>query len=935
MSPAFVAYGAERLLAGRGGALRRRRGAGVVRGRDSGAARPELFSSAVGRCTWGRWGRRRPPGALEHSSVRRPADSPRRPQLRMSQPQQRPISSSEQRPMESASDAGAIEPPVELAVGPVPAAAEVEAACANIMRTELGAKVAYLGPVIYFNIEQALVFAYQALHRRAAPDAESPVRHAVAVAAILAELQMDADTVIAALLYDVVEERGTSVEQIAQMFGKDVARLVEGEAKVSKLPRMADARIADEQMENLRQMFIAMTSDFRIIVIKLADRLQQMRSLGRASPPQQEQIARETLDIFAPLAHRLGIWSVKSELENLAFRFLYPDEYRRIRSLIEGRMPTYKRILEESKQQLEQALSEDVILRRVVKRIEVAARSKELYSIWQKVQRGKGQRLDQIYDLVALRVTLEPRREDDDDAFDARSAEEQGKRKEDESSLCYYVLGIVHQLWHPVPGRVKDYIAFPKPNGYQSLHTTVVVNGGREQAPLEVQIRTREMDRMAEYGMAAHWYFKEQHMQMASTNTWLRSISEWSEDVKSSREFVELVRRELLGNRVFVFVNDGALGDATRILNLPRGSSVVDVAFAIHADVGLRMIAAKVNGTMVPMNYVVQNADLVQIVKSKYSPGPSIEWMQYAKTRVARSALRHFFTHVQSSRQFMDEAWGSLAAADADDAGVDAEVVLPAEAEDASASGMESSTTTTAADDTAAATLAHQASAAADFADEAPMRTRPSEETAAGLVPTACADGTFVRADGSPLLHAKLARCCYPLPGDEVFAYQPRAVSSPLHKCTVHRMDCAHGQRLLAQRLERCDTGIRWHAADAVERDAATPPRYPACIQAVCVDRNGLLSDVSGAIIDQGVKILLTRSASSDKMALLEFCVEVTGSPQLRQLSESLYAVRGVVRIERMGSSAPSAVAERPANGTVSEDSAAPGRTEADHHRVQ
>lgn len=762
----------------------------------------------------------------------------------------------------------------------------IESLCTTIMRNDLGPQIAYLGPIPCFSVEQALNFVLR-VHKSSGEEVSSAcLQHAVAVANILAELQMDSDTIIAGILHDVVESGRVSLEAIEKQFGKAVGRLIEGEAKVSRLPEMTESPIADENIENLRQMFIAMASDFRIIVIKLADRLHMMRSLSSIPLERQRRIARETLDIFAPLAHRLGIWSVKSELENLAFLYLYPEEYRKIRSLIEGRMPSYKRILEESKARLEHALSSDPILRRTVSRIEVAARSKEIYSIWQKLQRGRAQRLDHIYDLVALRVTLDPRedlflsnRYDADN--DERNEQERARRRDDENSLCYYVLGVVHQLWHPVPGRVKDYIAFPKPNGYQSLHTTVVVDSGVDQAPLEVQIRTREMDRTAEYGMAAHWYFKEQGQpSAAAANSWLSNIREWNLDVQSSHEFVELVRRELLGNRVFVFVNDPSIENATRILNLPRGSTVVDVAFAISTDAGYRMIAAKVNGSMVPMNYVLQNADMVQIVRSKYSPGPSLEWVQYAKTRLARHALRQFFaswhggldaTKQSAHKAEVDREAETTEIEEADNPGMDYNQPWGAPNEELGAHWDRSQRS----DDAVSNLLSAMNSER--LVDDVCMKITPS---------------FLLFENGLQFSSVTVARCCLPLPGDDVFGL----VKAGSDQIEIHRQQCAHGRRMAVQSPGLQKVAAQWQ--NAPRGSSAPAPRLPACMKVICIDRNGLLSDVSRAIIERGVTILSTRSASVENTAYLEYCVSVSHRAELESLYATLRDLPGVVSVE-------------------------------------
>ncbi|KAG5187971.1 hypothetical protein JKP88DRAFT_197923, partial [Tribonema minus] len=460
--------------------------------------------------------------------------------------------------------------------------------------------------------------------------------HPVAVGGLLAGLKMDCDTVVAGLLHDTVEDTNLTFAQVESFFGRTVRTIVEGETKVSKLPKIALSTYADEQAENLRQMFIAMTEDYRIIIVKLADRLHNMRTLRYMSPEKQRKISRETLDIFAPLAHRLGIWQVKSELEDTAFMYLYPREYRSLKKRLRRRHSRYQRALEQSKAALVQKISEDRMLVDQAVNITVTGRMKELYSLWMKMETKYERKLDRIQDVVALRVVLDlqKRPEETVDEWKTRGV-----------WLCYHVLGLVQHLpgCQPVPSQVKDYISFPKPNGYQSLHTTIM----REGQVVEVQIRTGWMHAVAEFGMASHWLYKEQGAP-AYRIPWLSAITEWQHEIKSSREFVEVIRRELLGQRVFVFLRDG------KILNLSRGAAVIDAAFQIHTEVGLNMIGAFINGQPMPLDYELRNGDVVSIQTSPPGPGedprPQPEWLRFAKSRSTRAKLRaHFRTRQRGS----------------------------------------------------------------------------------------------------------------------------------------------------------------------------------------------------------------------------------------------------------------------------------------------
>lgn len=437
--------------------------------------------------------------------------------------------------------------------------------------------VSYLGTSNAAKVKQALRVAYRAHRSQMRKSGEPFIIHPVEVALLLSGMQMDAETVMAGLLHDTVEDTDLTFEQVEGMFGLEVRNIVEGETKVSKLPKLAFADYADEQAENLRQMFIAMTDDYRIIIVKLADRLHNMRTLRFMKPEKQKKISRETLDIFAPLAHRMGIWQVKSELEDISFMYLYPEEYKKVNSILNERRSKIEDTLEHSVKVLKETLRNDRTLLGQDVDFEVVGRTKEIYSLWHKMEMKHDRNLDHIADLVALRVILTP----GDSFVQEQQAADSGVW------LCYHVLGLVQHLpnFTPMPTRVKDYISFPKPNGYQSLHTALMYKG----QSVEVQIRTAHMHTVAEYGMASHWAYHDEKKRSSSMdlyNTpWLSSIKEWQQEAVGSRDFVDCVRRELLGKRVFVFLRNG------KILNLARGTTAVDAAFQIHSEVGLNVSA--------------------------------------------------------------------------------------------------------------------------------------------------------------------------------------------------------------------------------------------------------------------------------------------------------------------------------------------------------
>lgn len=494
--------------------------------------------------------------------------------------------------------------------------------------------ISYLGTEQVAKIYDALRVAYRAHRGQMRKSGEPFIIHPVEVAMLLAGLKMDGPTVKAGLLHDTVEDTELTFELVEDMFGKVVRSIVEGETKVSKLPKIAlSESYADEQAENLRQMFVAMTEDYRIIIVKLADRLHNMRTLRYMKPEKQIKISRETLDIFAPLAHRMGIWQFKSELEDTAFMYLYPQEYKRLNRKLRQHQKNFQQALDKAQVMLLKRLNIDPTLKDQAADVQVSGRMKEIYSLWHKMETKGERNLDHILDVVALRVIITPKKKPEDDENDTDRG----------VWLCYHVLGLVQHLdgFQPVPTRVKDYISFPKPNGYQSLHTALILNGQK----IEVQIRTQMMHQVAEYGMASHWAYtdgKRSGNEDLYNTPWLASIKEWQNEKLNSRDFVDSVRSELLGKRVFVFLRNG------KILNLARGSTALDAAFQIHTEVGLNMHGVEINGRRVPISYELQNGDVVSILTGEGKP--STDWMRYAKSRSSRAKLRSYFRSKQRER---------------------------------------------------------------------------------------------------------------------------------------------------------------------------------------------------------------------------------------------------------------------------------------------
>ena len=489
----------------------------------------------------------------------------------------------------------------------------------------------YLRPSAQKEVRRALEVALLAHHGQRRRSGEPFITHPVAVAIILAQSQMEKSTIIAGLLHDTVEDTSLTFHELERLFGATVRKIVEGETKVSKLPKMVRSQIdtlqasskAEEQMENMRSMFIAMADDWRVVVVKLADRLHNMRTLQYMPVHKRASIARETLEIFSPLAHRLGMWQYKTELADLSFKYLFPDEYDDLSTKISSKFVAYERTLEDAQQTIENLLLTDPWLQGRLRSVQVGGRTKSIYSTFKKMQRHECG-IEKIHDLVALRVVLCPEPETADGATPPGSQKSKQHSPEEENALCYHVLGKVHSCWTPMPRTLKDYISSPKPNGYRSLHTTVLVG----TQPLEVQIRTQQMHRVAEYGAAAHWTYKEKadldgdgavftaDRRLADRSAWLqvpalRSIAKWEEELESAHEFMQLVRAELLGTRVFIFTE--AAGSNTRILNLAVGATLQEAANALNATAASQV--ALLNGTPRRGSTKLKNGDIVSFVR--------------------------------------------------------------------------------------------------------------------------------------------------------------------------------------------------------------------------------------------------------------------------------------------------------------------------------
>ncbi|MFC1935134.1 RelA/SpoT family protein, partial [Chloroflexota bacterium] len=599
----------------------------------------------------------------------------------------------------------------------------------------------YLPPEKLAMVEDAYRFAAVAHHGQKRQSGKPYLEHPLQTALILAELQLDTSSLAAALLHDIPENCGLKITDIEAKFGPEIARLVDGTTKLGKVPLTApEAVLGKAQAENLRKMLVAMAEDLRVVFIKLADRLHNMRTLAALSPEKQLSIARETLEIYAPLAHRLGIWELKWQLEDLAFRYLDPEKYRRIVRLVATRRSQRESFINQIISTLKKEFDQ------IGLRAELSGRPKHIYSIHQKMERyaAQGRPFDAIHDLLALRVLVSTVPE------------------------CYNTVGIIHSLWHPLPEAFDDYIANPKPNGYQALHTTVM---GPGLTPLEVQIRTQDMHYIAENGVAAHWRYKEgekKDLHFEEKLSWLRRLVEWHRELSGAEEFLESVKTDIFMDQVFVYTPKGEIKD------LPRGSTPLDFAYRVHTELGHCCVGAKIHGKLVPFNHELKNGDIVELISSKGRKGPSRDWLNphlgYIKTSHAKEKVRQWFKkqertdNIEHGRELLEKELKHL--------GVSIERQKLAELFNYSS-----------ADDFLAA-FGYGGVTSQQIAVKLAAQQEKPKETAAETVTPKQAPSS-VQVLGVRNLVTHLAQCCHPVPGDRIIGYITR-----YRGVTIHRQDC-------------------------------------------------------------------------------------------------------------------------------------------------
>ncbi|MSP22791.1 MAG: bifunctional (p)ppGpp synthetase/guanosine-3',5'-bis(diphosphate) 3'-pyrophosphohydrolase [Dehalococcoidia bacterium] len=699
---------------------------------------------------------------------------------------------------------------------------------------------AYLPAARVEEVKRAYDFAFECHDGQMRQSGEPYITHPVAVAALVAGLRMDAHTISAALLHDVVEDCGVTVEQLQKRFNDDVARLVEGATKIEAIQVQDASRI---DAETLRKMFVAMAEDVRVVIIKLADRLHNMSTLEPLEPARQQRLSRETMEIYAPLAARLGIWQFKWQLEDLAFRYLQPEDYRRVSEIVTARRGERDRFVDDVEQELRAALEAAGI------NAEVSGRAKHLYSVHDKMRRYAEQdrSFDEIYDLLAVRVLV------------------------GSVADCYNALGVVHQTWHPIPGAFDDYIASPKESMYQSLHTSVLGPGAH---PFEVQIRTLEMHEVAEYGVAAHWSYKgearRRDVQYDERMSWLRHLVEWQQDASGTEDFLESVKSDVFADQVFVYT------PKAEVRVLPRGSTPIDFAYRVHTDLGHQCAGARVNGRMVPLNTKLENGDVIEIIRARAPKGPSRDWLiehlGYLGSSHSRQKVRQWFRRQQRSeniargRELFDRERKRLGVREAP----------PDLAQRLGYADLEDMLAALGYGDVS---LQRLGLLLAEHTQQEELALTPSTSRPAA---TPLGPGG-VRVLGVGGLVTTLAHCCNPLPGDDIVGYTTRA-----RGVTVHRATCRTVRAIdEIERLIDCD----WGPVGNV---------YETTIDVVAWDRPGLLRDVAALVASQRVNIASVRHDSAvDGTITVHMTLETEGLAQLAALMTRLESVRGVTGVGR------------------------------------
>ncbi len=705
-------------------------------------------------------------------------------------------------------------------------------------------------PYDFEMIDRAYELAAKAHGEQRRRSGEPYICHPLSVAQILVELGMDSESIAAALMHDVAEDTPVSVTEIRQKFGPEVALLVDG---VTKLGNLVFETKEEAQAENMRKMFLAMSKDIRVLIIKLSDRLHNMRTIDYMPPNKIKEKCRETLEIYAPLANRLGMFNMKFELEDIALKHLEPEFYSNLAKQINQRKEEREQQINKIIEQLKGALDKLNI------HYEVKGRSKHFYSIYRKM-RDKHKQLDEIFDLMAVRVLVDTVKD------------------------CYAVLGVVHTMWRPIPGRFKDYIAMPKSNMYQSLHTTVF---GDDEHPFEIQIRTYEMHQIAEYGIAAHWKYKEgiKSDQEEGKLAWLRQTLEWNKDMDDSKEFMETLKMDLFSNQVFVFTPAG------KVIELPAGSTPIDFAYKIHSAVGNKCIGAKINGKMVPIDHVLENGNIVEIITSANSKGPNIDWLKIAKSSNARNKIRQWLKKENKSEN--EEKGKSMLEKYIRRKGYDPQQIIKTQrinrvAKELKFPNVEDLYSSLGYGGTMLSKVLDLLVKFYDEEKQAELKKlkeiknyehKPSKKKSENT------GGISIK--GVDNLLIRLAKCCNPVPGDNIvgFITKGRGVS-------VHRADCPNITSLPEEERARF-IDVEWD----IEKQQAT---FETEVAIVGEDRKGLFSDLSKICEDMDVHITgVIGKSNNDNTASITLTVQISNVNQISQLISRFKSLMGVIDVYR------------------------------------
>ena len=673
---------------------------------------------------------------------------------------------------------------------------------------------------------------------------EPYIIHPVNVAIILADLDMDVETIIAALLHDVVEDTPATYDDVKNLFTEDIANIVDGVTKLNKLNYKSSEAF---QAENLRKMILAMNNDIRVIIVKLADRLHNLRTLEYMNEEKRKQKAKETIEIYAPLAGRLGIFKIKWELEDLSLRYLDPEGYYDLVEKINKKRSEREKEINEIIKRISLELNTQEL------HYDISGRPKNFYSIYKKMK-GKSKSFESIYDLIAVRILVDTVKD------------------------CYAVLGIVHSMWKPLPGRFKDYIAMPKPNMYQSLHTTVISDTGEI---FEIQIRTYEMHEVAEFGIAAHWKYKGGKAQGKDVDNkldWLRQLLEWQKDLKDPKEFIDTLKIDFFDDEVFVFTPNGD------VVDLPEGSTPVDFAYRVHTGVGNTCVGAKVDSRIVPLNYKLKNGNIVEIITQKSSTGPSRDWLKFVKSPRARQKIKQWFK--SKEKDISIEKGKELFEREAKKLGLDLNIldnekIYHKLAKELSINSISDLFASIGYGNFKEKLVINKILNIKNAIENIGLTKNEDDYLKSS---SSKKDATGVRIDGLEGMKIKFAKCCNPVPGDEIIGFVTRG-----YGVSIHRKDCTNIANLLDS--DRC-LEAEW--------DAAASEKFLANVTIRAVDRTGILSEITAMAKEAGIGIQSLSAKSntiSDIFIYLTF--EVSGREELDKMMQKLRTINGVLDVYR------------------------------------